>query len=257
MQSTRRSREELRATLVAEGRAILLAEGLEAGSSNLTFKRVFDRVEARSGLRITNASVIRRIWENQADFQADVLITIAWDEARRAQVSGRRVLAMLETFDLTSPESRARALREVCRVEGNASSTAMDHSANWQLWIGVIAMASSAAAPELQTRIKAAVAEEYESVTRFWSRNFTSLVALLGFRVREPWSIDHFSTAAIAYAEGCALRQLACRDTGTVTRGTGPDGDGQDWSAYATGMEALVLQYFEPDPDYVPAPEPG
>ena len=46
MQTTRRSRDELRATLVAEGRDILLTEGLHAGSSNLTFKRVFERVEA-------------------------------------------------------------------------------------------------------------------------------------------------------------------------------------------------------------------
>src|SRR5665213_329984 len=110
VQSTRRSREELRTTLVEEGLAILLAEGLEAGSRNLTFKRVFDRVEAKSGLRITNASVIKRIWENQADFQADVLVTIARGEARRAQVSGQRVVTMVQDFDMTSPQSRSHAL---------------------------------------------------------------------------------------------------------------------------------------------------
>jgi hypothetical protein len=106
VQSTRRSREELRRTLVDEGRQILLTEGLEAGSSNLTFKRVFDRVEAKTGARITNASVIKRIWENQADFQADVLVTIALGESRRARGSGQRVVAMLEQLDLTTQESR-------------------------------------------------------------------------------------------------------------------------------------------------------
>jgi len=80
----------LRATLVEEGRAILLAEGLEAGSRNLTFKRVFDRVEAKSGLRITNASVIKRIWENQADFQADVLVTIARGAGQGQRPAGGR-----------------------------------------------------------------------------------------------------------------------------------------------------------------------
>jgi len=252
VQATRRSREELRTTLVEEGRAILLAEGLEAGSRNLTFKRVFDRVEAKSGLRITNASVIKRIWENQADFQADVLVTIARGEARRAQVSGERVVALLADFDMGSAESRSLALREVCRSEGNASSAAIDDSANWQLWIGVIAMATSAAAPELQARIKAAIAEEYGSVTRFWSRNFLALAGLLGFRVRHPWTMDHFSTAAIAFAEGCALRQMASGDVGTVVRPTGPDGRDQEWSPYATGMEALVNQYLEPDPAHEP-----
>ena len=252
VQSTRRSREELRATLIEEGRAILLTEGLEAGSSNLTFKRVFDRVEAKSGSRITNASVIKRIWENQADFQADVLVTIARDEARRAQTSGNRVATMLQDFDMTSADSRRRALREACRVEGNASSTAIDGSANWQLWIGVFAMATSTATPELQSRIMAAIASEYRSVTTFWSKNFTALVTLLGFRIRLPWSMDDFSSAAIAYAEGCALRQLACGEVKMVTRPTGPNGEAQEWSPYAVGMEALVNQFLEPDPTFVP-----
>ena len=210
-------------------------------------------------MRITNASVIRRIWENQADFQADVLVTIAHDEARRAQMTGRRrVVEMLQDVDLTSPESRRRALREVCRVEGNASSAAIDGSTNWQLWIGVICMTTTTRAPELQARIRAAIADEYRSVTRFWSKNFLALVTLLGYRIRHPWSMDHFSSAAIAYAEGCALRQLASREVEMVTRHTGPDGAAQEWSPYATGMEALVNQYLEPDPDYAPrAPVEG
>jgi len=254
MQSTRRDREELRTTLVEEGREILFTEGLKAGSSSLTFKRVFDRIEAKTGLRITNASVIKRIWDNQAEFQADVFVTIARDEERRAEGSGQRVVAMLRDFDMTTLESRRRALREVCRVEGNASSEALNESGSWQLWIGVIAMAMSTAAPELQTRIKAAVAEGYLSVTRFWSKNFLALISLLGFRIRHPWSMDHFSSAAIAYAEGCALRQLASGEIEMVVRDTGPRGEGQEWSPYAIGMEALVDQFLEPDPDFTPSP---
>ena len=61
-QRTRRqTREELRSTLLEAGRQILLEEGLESGSRNLTFKRVFDRVERTTGTRLTNASVIKRI----------------------------------------------------------------------------------------------------------------------------------------------------------------------------------------------------
>jgi hypothetical protein len=159
----------------------------------------------------------------------------------------------LEEFDLSTPESRWRALREVCRVEGNASSTAINESANWQLWIGVIAMATSTPTPELQTRIKAAVADGYLSVTRFWSKNFLALIDLLGFRIRHPWSMDHFSSAAIAYAEGCALRQVSSGETEMVVRETGPNGEGQEWSPYATGMEALVHQFLEPDPEFMPS----
>src|ERR1035441_8409306 len=73
---TKQTREELRAALLEAGREILLEEGLEPGSSNLTFKRAFDRVEKKTGLRLTNASVIRRVWEDQADYQAQALVAL-------------------------------------------------------------------------------------------------------------------------------------------------------------------------------------
>ena len=252
LKPTRRSGQEIRTRLVEEGREILFTEGLAVGSSNLTFKRVFERLEAKTGMRITNASVIKRIWENQADFQADVLVTIARDEARRAQGMGQRAITLLGALDMTTPESRSRALREVCRVEGNASSTAIDQSTNWPLWIGVVGMATSTAEPERQARIKGALADGYLSVTRFWSENFIALANVLGLRVRLPWSMDQFSMAAIAFAEGCALRQLTNDHVEMMIRPTGPNGEDQEWSLYAVGMEALVHQFLEPDPEYTP-----
>ena len=49
------SREELRALLLAKGQAILQEEGLGSGAVSLTFKKVFDRVEADTGVHLTNA----------------------------------------------------------------------------------------------------------------------------------------------------------------------------------------------------------
>lgn len=57
----RRSRDELRVLLLETGRQLVAEEGLRTGSSNLTVKRVSDRVELATGEWITNASVIRRI----------------------------------------------------------------------------------------------------------------------------------------------------------------------------------------------------
>ena len=253
VQSTRRSREELRTRLVEEGRELLFTEGLAVGSSNLTFKRVFDRVEAKTGMRVTNASVIKRIWENQADFQADVLVSVVRDEARRAEGMGKRVVTLLGTLDMATPESRVRALREICRVEGNASSAAIDGSTNWSLWSNVVSMSTSGTNPGVQARIKEALDLGYRAVTRFWSENFTALAHLLGLRLLPTWSIDQFSTAAIAYAEGCAFRQLSSDHVEYMTRPTGPSGEDQEWSLYAVGMEALVNQFFESDPEFAPS----
>ena len=71
----RLSRDELHNLFIEAGRAILREEGLGAGGDSLTFKRVRERVEADTGIRITNASLIGRIWEDQFDYQTDVLAT--------------------------------------------------------------------------------------------------------------------------------------------------------------------------------------
>ena len=68
--------------MVDAGRAIVDEEGIETSSNNLTFKRVFERVERDTGRHLTNASIIKRIWDNQSDYQADVLVAIAQDEGR-------------------------------------------------------------------------------------------------------------------------------------------------------------------------------
>ena len=52
MRQARRSRDELRRTLLGEVRATQMEEGLDAGSSNLGFKWVFPRVEEKMGTRI-------------------------------------------------------------------------------------------------------------------------------------------------------------------------------------------------------------
>ena len=73
---TRHSRDELRADTRnrpnhAEGR------GLEFRAAALTFKRVFARVDEDTGVRLTNASVIHRVWVSQSDFQTDLLVPVA------------------------------------------------------------------------------------------------------------------------------------------------------------------------------------
>ena len=84
MANTRRpklSRDDLHALLIETGRTILREEGLGGGGEALTFKRVSDRVEADTGIRVTNASLIGRVWENQTKYQTDVLASIAADDS--------------------------------------------------------------------------------------------------------------------------------------------------------------------------------
>jgi hypothetical protein len=239
--------------MLETGRLILQEEGIETVSSNLTFKRVFDRVERDTGRHLTNASVIKRIWENQADFQADVLVDIAQDEQRpEVEAVLAAVQDVLAAVDLATVEGRLRGMSELCRVAGAASRKAIGESTSWPLWISVVAIASSSSREEQRRRMRAALAEGYELVTEFWEGVYSGLAALLGLRPRAPRTVRHFVQAVMALSEGDSLRGHLERSAVTVELPTGPDGGAQEWTLYSLAIEAVALQCFEPDPDFVP-----
>ena len=57
--------------------------GAGAGGEALTFRRVRERVEDDTGIRVTNASLIGRIRENQVAFQTDVLAALGGHHGTR------------------------------------------------------------------------------------------------------------------------------------------------------------------------------
>ena len=250
----RQPKQQLRQLMLDTGRSILNEEGIETASTNLTFKRVFDRVERDTGRHLTNASVIRRIWENQADYQADVLVAIANDDQRpeieRTLDAVRRVL---DEVDRTTVEGRLRGMSELCRVAGAANREAIAQSTSWSLWISVVTIASSSSNKEQRDRMCGALAEGYESVAEQWEGIYGGLLAFLGLRVRSPRTLRHFARAVASLSEGESLRQNVVRDVVRFDLPSGPDGELQEWTLYGATIEALAIQFFEPDPDFVAA----
>ena len=252
----RRSKEDLRSLLLEAAQAILREEGLGVGTDALTFKRVFDRVEKDTGLRLTNASVIRRIWENQAEYHTDVLVDIAADDGR--EDVDRTIDALgpvLGSIDLSTPTGRFAAMSEMCRVGGAANIRALRESHNWSLWIGVWALATAGESTDQKERIQSALLEGYESVTELYEETYLALLGLLGLRIRPPLTIRHFTVAVGALAEGCTLRDRVDVDTEDIVLSTGPDGAYQEWTVFGIGLEALARRFLELDPGWTPSPE--
>jgi hypothetical protein len=255
----KQSREDLRRLLVQSGRTILIEEGLGIGTETLTFKRVFDRVEADTGLRLSNASVIRRVWENLADYRADVLATIAAEDGLGEYDRTIQALApIVAELDLSTPEARERSLREVFRRGGAVNILALLESPNWSLWIGVWAMAMTDALEggerplRHHERIRASLLEGYEGFTQLWEGAYTRLAAILGVRIRPPLTVRQFAVAVGALAEGCSLRQRLDPKMQGILRPTGPEGEEQEWTLFGIGMDALQQLFFEPDPEWSP-----
>jgi hypothetical protein len=230
---------------------ILREEGLHTGSVNLTFKRVFERVQARTGIQVTNASVIKRIWENQADFQADVLVAVANDQSRpELGLIFTALRPILDEADLSTPESRARLVQQVCRVGGQANSIATAESPNYPLWMHVVATAMTTSHVEQRERIQLALRQGYTSFTKFWEESFATLATLLGLRIRPQSEMSQFVMVLAALDQGFSIRHRINGQVERVTRPTGPNGEDEEWTLFAVGLEALVHEFFEPDPTY-------
>lgn len=246
----------MRELLLAAGRAILEEEGLSVGAGDLTFKRVFQHVESTTGVRLTNASVIRRIWQNQEEYQADVLLTVATtaDSSGELVRTATALEPVMAAFDLSSPEGRLWSLRELARVGGEASIRARLETRDWSLWVGVWVLALTSDPVGTRRRLRDALAEGLESAAVVWDELFTLICAHLGIRVRAPLTLRQFTVSVSAMVEGSALRQGGDPELAVIWRPTGRDGGTQPWTLFGVCMEALAVRFFEIDPDWVPAP---
>ena len=139
----RRSSATIRQLLIEAGLDIVRSEGLSSGAAHLTFKRVFEHLEAQ-GARLTHASVIRRVFASQEAYQAEVLRVIAQsDSANMVTVAERVVREVVGGVDLSSPEARMQCLFDICRVGANVASEFAQGSPMWRAWIGVWALAAT------------------------------------------------------------------------------------------------------------------
>jgi hypothetical protein len=251
---TRRTKEDLRALLLEAARTILLEEGLGVGADGVTFKRVFDRVEEDTGVRLTNASVIGRVWENQADYQTDVIVdmVVGDDNTDEFKETFGPVVDLLGEADLSTPERRWEAVREVCRVAGAANAEALRSSRPWALWIGVWALATSGDMDDRKRRIQAALLDGYESINSLYLDAYASLSRHLGFRLQDGLTMRHLTVAIGSLAEGCSLRNRVDQDMEGVKLPTGPDGELQVWTILGLGLDALTRRFLELDPEWEP-----
>ncbi len=238
--------------LIKAGRAILREEGLGTGGEMLTFKRVYERVEADTGIRFTNASVIGRIWENQFDFQTDVLAEVAADDSNAEVEESLNLMApFLADMDLSSRESRRWTLQELCRVVAATHIDTLRRSTDWSLWIGIWAVTAVGSAPERRRRIDEALQRSYLDVTDQMEKIYTSLLDVLGSRVRPGLTMRQFAIAAAALTEGCVLRdRVDAAQMNGILRPTGRNGEEQEWTLFGIALEALVAQFFELDPHW-------
>jgi hypothetical protein len=157
---------------------------------------------------------------------------------------------VLAAVDRSTPRSREKAMREICRVGGALNMQAVRESTNWPLSIGVWAAAASGHAAEERTKIREALLVGYDAFTARIEGLYVGMALFLGLRLRESFTIREFVIAADSLAQGYGLRDRLDRSAPVIVRPTGPNGEDQEWTIFGVGLEALVRQFFEIDPEW-------
>lgn len=250
----RRSKEELRAVLLEAGTSLLWKRGLNGGAEHVTFTEVFALARSSWGSPINPASVYKRIWATQADFQTDVLLAAAATypdgEATSTRVAAQTVL---DRADLRTARSRTAALSEICRVAGDAYIRALEASRPWQIWVGIWALTVSTPSTKDDEIVGPAIQDGREKATLALQEFLEAFLPAVGYHVADPFSYEQLALAIGALAEGLALSdRFAPERVRRIDRAT--VGDPQaltetgatSWTLFGVAMEGLVKQFCEP-----------
>lgn len=248
----RRSREELREIVLEAGRDVLLSEGLGTGAEHLSFKRVLSHVAATRGIRVTNASVIGRIWENQEEFQLDVINSVANIQGDEEAAATYEVLAeALGRVDVSTPELRRASLAELIRVACEQYMAAASTSAA-TIQMALVTYVAASQTTSADNPLIASFRATNSRLTARYQELYGLGLQACGWRIRPAHSMHDVAALISAVAEGILLHQLVDPDAFRPTVQVSPlDGAEVEWTAHGVTMNSLVDFYCEPDPDWV------
>jgi len=254
---SRISRSDLRELLLSTGEAILLEEGVGCGLDHLTFPRVFDRVEAQHGRRITRASVYDRVWANQADYQWDVLARVVSTPPAIEDWTYERIRHVLAAADLSSEDGRLATMGELCGLAVEQHVNEASRRQKDRIAIAALGAVASAADgltdPDGAERVHDALRQRLENETEETIELFGEIGARLGFRMREPLELRQLVLVINALGEGIAIRMNFFPDYAAPIVMPSPVEGEPDvvWSLAGRGVEAIASSMLELDPDWV------
>jgi len=245
----RRTRDELRDLVLEAGRDFLMSEGLGTGAEHLTFKRVLARVEETTGVRVTNASVIRRIWDNQEEFQLEVIRSVADIQGDlEVEATSQAFDEAVAMVDLNSPELRRASLSELIRVtcaEYISSASTSDAAIQMALATYISANSRSGRGSPLVESFRMT----NDRLTRRYMELYEAGLQLVGWRMKPGLSLRDAASVISALAEGVLMRLVAEPELLTTIPQVRPlDGAEVPWTLLAIGMDQIVDFFTEPDP---------
>jgi hypothetical protein len=252
LRAPRRSSAEIAELLVRTGMEIVLVEGPGHGVSNLTFKRVLDRLRDDHGITLAHASIIGRAFADQADYQHAVLSAlIRMVGETELDETSAMIVTILRGADRTTLEGRLAANNDVIRLGAFANEKSMQESKTWPIWMALVATEAVRQQPDptIYEELRSVVARETEDFADLYSR----ILDYLGLRIRDPYTINHLTIAISAIAEGAVMRQKVLPGLFTnQTMSPRPGEPAQLWSLLGLAIRGISDLMIEPIPNWEP-----
>jgi len=243
--------QELELMMTRAGVELLLRDGIE-GARNITIPRAIEHLGS-VGVAVSKGSVLGpdRIWRSQRAYQFDVLRQFISDATSSGSEIAQTLTAVelvLLAADLETLAGRRKTLRELIRVGGEANFRAMTEGRTWTSWLAVWATAATQPADELSKALLGQLGQGDDQMIRdLQDHVYGPMTEIFGMKLRtefEPDGLTLFAASVLSLADGFALRGPGTR--GTHVRINPYDGTPEPWHPFSIGLEALVVQFFEP-----------
>lgn len=252
----RRTREETRQLVLDAAVDLVRKDGLGAEPTTITYQKVFDHLQQTTGIRVTRASVHERIWENQEDFQFEVLLNVSRSESS-APAGMALGLEILEATEHLAPMERARELTRAVVPHMFATN---EEDPRFYSWIGMtMSLARDATlTQDRHDQLAATTAQAYEYFESSVEDLLRTMANSVGLRPRAsatPEDLDPYRFIArmgLVLIEGANVRTRFGPEALPDVSLPGCDDSSELWSPLAFAYWSIVQSVMEIDPEVHP-----
>ena len=243
---SQRTRAELRTLLLDAGADLIDRDGIGLELAEITYASVFDYLEQTDGLRVTRASVHKRIWPSQRDFQLEVVAEAVrrWDVG--TDVPDLQGMVGDAVHELGEATSISDLLDHLCKIVGVEALAGWSDARSWRMFNALWTVFEATPVQERTDLVDFAeqVRETYRTSLRRDREDWQGFVEAAGMTLR-PESDDPtmmFSMLSSGLLEGAYLTRYLWEDD---EGGTPADG----WSPFAIGLRAFAAATIDDGAD--------
>ncbi len=254
-------REILRRLVVRAGLDVLERDGLGLRPDAITYAKVFAHLEETRGLKVSRASVHRRIWVDQDDFQHEVLAAAAVQTSPYNHVEEVHdgVRAVLDVVDQLGLDGRER-VKAFCRIAGRALIEIYLTSEEFRRF-QMLKAAARSESNDVTAGLRAAIHARSDGDRNERLSSFGSVFVALGLRVKPALGLGFDEAVDVVVRliqvliTGTHLDHHAGFTAAASRAESSLAGEDEAWplTNFGLGFLAFVDLFFELDPSTGPS----